>query len=502
MELKGYNYIGNDFRSSNLFTKEKSKEIFCKAPLEQVQEALELAKNAALPFRTLPVEKRADLLDQIRSELEKVKENIIEIAKKETSLPQGRVEGEFGRTINQISHFSEILRNDNIFTAHTREGDQNSPPKPLLKKALIGLGPVMVFGASNFPLAFSTAGGDTISALAAGNPVIYKTHPGHPGTNEVVSNAIVTAIKQQGLPSGIFSAVNVENEVVGNVLKNSPVIKAVAFTGSQNVGLLLLNIINQRKNPVPFFAEMGSINPVLVFDKFLNQDTEAFAQQFFDSYTLSCGQFCTKPGIIFVKKSEASDKLTKILAKKVAEREQESMLNEGIYNTYKEDCNKRFTNKNVKMVSQSESDWNSAEKKPKVYLASVSINDFQENQNLQEEIFGPFSMIVEYNDESELVKAIENMDGQLTVSVYGTKVELTDSSAKSLLPRLAETCGRLNFASMPTGVEVVSAMNHGGPFPSTTDPRFTSVGSDAILRFLRPVTYQNWPEDVLESLMK
>ncbi|MEY4336577.1 MAG: hypothetical protein RLZZ45_1496, partial [Bacteroidota bacterium] len=366
------------------------------------------------------------------------------------------------------------------------------PPRPDIRKMLVPMGPVVVFGSSNFPYAYSTAGGDTASALAAGCTVVVKAHPAHPETSELVSGAIQKALHSVGLSEDIFIHLHGASHAVGEALVKNEHAKAVGFTGSYSGGMALFNWANQRKEPIPVFAEMGSVNPVFLFNEKLSTDTDGIAKMYADSITLGVGQFCTNPGIIVGLEGEALQSFVQSLGEKMAGIQVGSMLHTGITEAYQQ--------KSAAALAQPQTQNISNTAAPQPILASVSAKAFLSNPLLHQEVFGPFSLVVSCSDMVEMQAVADAVEGQLTCTVMATEAEIR--SHAELLQTIQGKCGRIIFNGVPTGVEVCHAMQHGGPFPSSTDARYGSVGPDAIKRFARPLAFQNFPDALLPDELK
>jgi 2,5-dioxopentanoate dehydrogenase len=359
---------------------------------------------------------------------------------------------------------------------------------------MVPIGPVAVFGASNFPFAYSTAGGDTASAFAAGCPVVVKAHPAHPGTSELVAECIRTAIRKQGLPQGIFTHIHGGSYEVGRLIVQDPHIKAVGFTGSMQGGRALFDWAAQRPDPIPVFSEMGSINPVYLFPEKLQESAETIANDYAGSITLGVGQFCTNPGLLIGVKGEALDRFKDALQKAIASFTGGKMLHHGIATAYQEKREKALAQEDVAvLVAPAETEGSAA-------IASASSSNFLKNPVLHQEVFGPYSLIIECDDLQDMLAVASQMDGQLTTTLIALESELISNPL--LFETIKDNCGRLVFNGVPTGVEVCLAMQHGGPYPSCTDSRFTSVGADAIKRFIRPLAFQNCPNELLPEELR
>ncbi|MFT4855788.1 MAG: acyl-CoA reductase-like NAD-dependent aldehyde dehydrogenase [Planctomycetota bacterium] len=455
------------------------------------------AQAAFLSYKNFSGAKKADFLEKIAETLEENRSAIVLMAVRESNLPEGRINGELGRTTGQIKLFANLLREGSWVEATVDPADPNRSPLPKadIRRMLTPLGPVVVFGASNFPLAFSTAGGDTISALAAGCPVVYKGHPAHPDTSKFVGDCISQAVKKSGLPEGVFT--HVEGGVkMGQDLVKHPLTKAVGFTGSFGAGKSLFNIAGNRDQPIPVYAEMGSVNPIFAFPKRLKNELVPLAQSFVGSLTLGAGQFCTNPGLIFVPRTLA-ERFGNAISESIQDVAAAPMLHEGIAESYYKSLNE--------LQLRSELEWVKVPDAKHLInaspaLAEISAADWMEDDFFQEEVFGSFALMVVYENTAELMAVAEKLHGQLTISLWGDNDEF--NANKELINLLEEKCGRLLFGGVPTGVEVGYAMQHGGPFPATTDSRSTSVGAHAIKRFVRPIAFQDMPQDLLPDALK
>lgn len=503
MKIKGENLIGFDysakgsktFKGYNPLTYQELDEIFHDGTLDEVDRAMELAMDAFYIYQAYPGSKRAEFLEAIAEEIEALGDDLITRVQLETGLPAARVIGERGRTTGQIRMFAELLREGSWVEASIdlAQPERTPAPRQDLRKKLVPLGPVVVFAASNFPLAFSVAGGDTASALAAGNPVVVKAHPSHPGTSELVSKAIIRAAKRTGMPEGVFSMIHGSSYKPGNALVMHAHTRAVGFTGSFQGGKALLDLAASRSEPIPVFAEMGSINPVFILDKALEKRSSALASQLADSVNLAVGQFCTKPGIFVVQENRELDTFLKLLSEAFSQKVPAAMLNTRFTTNYSRLISEIETRKDVQFLHRGQA---SDEKNNAVpVIASVLAEDFLKNPSLHEEIFGPFAMVIVCRDKSQMLQLAKELKGQLTLTLMAEPGELATSG--ELIATLQQKAGRIIHNGVPTGVEVVPSMQHGGPFPATTDSRFTSVGTAAIKRFVRPVCFQNWPEDQL-----
>ncbi len=474
---------------------------FVVATEEEVDLALQKARRAFPAYRnTLPAE-RARFLRAIAEELEAITDGLVERVMGETALPEGRVRGELGRTTFQLRLFAALVEEGSYVEAVIDHGDphRQSLPKPDVRRRFIALGPVVVFTASNFPLAFSTAGGDTASALAAGCPVIVKAHESHPGTNALAAECIRRAAEACGLPDGVFSSLNGKGHAVGQWLVRHPAMAAVAFTGSFQGGKALYDLAQRRPQPIPVFAEMGSTNPVLLLPGALEARAEDIAGKLAQSINLGAGQFCTNPGLQFALEGAATERYLNALCRALSEQSPATMLNRGIYENYCRAARQAAQAAGVQVLEGAVGE-SSQKLEGQPLVATASGEAFLANPALHEEVFGPFSLVVLCSDEEQLRRAYAAAPGQLTTTFWA---ESSDRELlRSLLPLAEEKAGRILLNGVPTGVEVCHAMQHGGPFPATTDPRFTSVGTGAVRRFLRPVAYQNFPEDLLPEELR
>ena len=507
MSIHGLNHIGSERKGSGsnkfkAFSPEKGEmlpEEFISATHEEIEETLQLAEQAFQLYNKKSSIEKAVFLETIAQEIENLGDELIFRAMAESGLPEGRIRGERGRTTGQLHLFARVLRDGQWLEASidTAIPDRAPLPKPDIRSMRRGVGPVVVFTASNFPLAFSTAGGDTASALAAGNPVIVKCHEGHPGTNALVSDAIQNAAKKCNMPNGVFSSLQGTGFELGKTLVMHPATKSVAFTGSHNGGMALWKMAAEREEPIPVFAEMGSINPSFILPRYLDNNTQTLAKNMAGSILLGVGQFCTNPGLIVIQNSDNSDEFIETLAQEIEASAPASMLNENVFNQYNQKVGAISTHKGLSLLNTTESN---EDIKSKGTVATVSASTFIQNQELHEEVFGPFSLIVTCNDMEEMELVAVSLNGQLTSGLWLENDE--HEAARSLFHIMEERVGRIMINNVPTGVEVCHSMHHGGPFPATTDSRFTSVGADAIKRFSRPVCYQNIPESLLPEELK
>ncbi|WP_295128682.1 aldehyde dehydrogenase (NADP(+)) [uncultured Chitinophaga sp.] len=458
--------------------------------------------NAAAAFeeyKNLSAAKRAAFLEAIAQELEAAKEALVAAAHAETNLPLPRLNGEVGRTTGQLRLFANLIKEGSWVNAVIDSADATrTPARPDLRKMSLPLGPVAVFSASNFPFAFSTAGGDTASALAAGCPVVIKGHSAHLQTSLLVFDAIRKAIAVSGVPEFTVQHITGPGNLVGKQLVQHPNIAAVGFTGSFAGGTALVEYSSQREVPVPVFAEMSSINPVVFFPDTLQKNAAQLAQTYAGSITMGMGQFCTNPGLLLAVKSPALDSFLGLLAEEIAKIAPAKMLHAGICKSFSHKLTEVLVHKDVELLKQSAQ--SPAELEAYPTLAKVSATAFLADATLKEEVFGPFSLVVECESKAELVKVLKSLKGQLTTTLMATDEDI--KANRDILELQTTLAGRIILNAAPTGVEVCAAMVHGGPFPSTTDPRFTSVGSSAIQRWVRPVCFQGFTDDMLPDALK
>jgi len=438
-------------------------------------------------------------LRKIAAGIEAITDELVERAGQETALPKARLQGEIARTCGQLNLFAQVVEEGSWVGARIDRADPNRKPapKPDIRSMLRPLGPVVVFGASNFPLAFSVAGGDTASALAAGNPVIVKAHPAHPGTSELVGQAIRVSVRQCGFPEGVFSLLFDSGIQVGIALVKHPLVKAAGFTGSRSAGKALMDVAAARPEPIPFFAEMSSTNPVFILPGALRERTENIATGLHTSFTLGAGQFCTKPGIVFLPQGAEATTFTDKLGKLVSESTQFNLLTAGIRSSYGAAVTGRKAKGKVKVVAEKLPSSGGQGFSVGATLLATDATSFLQDSELADEIFGTATLLIQHTNRAEILEIAHNLEGHLTATIHGTEDDLREFA--DLVAILESKVGRLVFNGFPTGVEVSHAMVHGGPYPATSDGRSTSVGSQAIFRFARPVCYQGFPEGALPA---
>ncbi len=509
MEIHGKNLIGPDLAASGektfqAYNPRRGRSIdpaFYEASAAEVKRAMDLAGRASALLAALEPEAIASFLLAMREEILGLGDQLIERADEETALGLDRLRGERDRTVNQIKLFADIVSEGSWVDARidTALPDRKPLPRPDIRRMLQPIGPVAVFGASNFPLAFSVAGGDTISAFAARNPVVVKAHPAHPGTSELVAAAIVRAVKAKSMPEGTFSMLHSLGTEASIALVTHPDTSAVAFTGSQRAGRALFDAGAKRPKPIPVYAEMGSVNPVFVLPGALHERAQAIADGLYRSVLLGVGQFCTCPGLVFGVESDAFHGLVQQLQQLFGQGVPGTMLNPAISKSFAEKFKVASAVAGVEAkVSTRTGNPQRTEGRPGLLVTNAGA--WLKSVELQQEIFGPATVVVGCKSYADMLLCSRGLEGSLTATVHGAPEEL--ASHRELVDVLATKAGRLIFNGYPTGVEVGYAMHHGGPYPATTDAKFTSVGATAIYRFARPVCYQNFPEQLLPAELR
>jgi 2,5-dioxopentanoate dehydrogenase len=493
---------GKTFRAVNPATNQPLEPDFHEASSPELERAMAGAAAAFADYRGRAGEVRARFLEAIATEIEALGDALLQRATAESGLPLARITGERGRTCGQLRLFAQLVREGSWVDARIDPAlPQRQPlPRPDLRRCLMPIGPVVVFGSSNFPLAFSVAGGDTASAFAAGCPVVVKAHRAHPGTSELVGGAIAHAAAACGLPAGVFSLIHGGGATAGIALVKHPATAAVGFTGSHTAGRALFEAAAARPHPIPVFAEMSSINPVFLLPGAMEERGTAIAQGLLGSFTLGVGQFCTKPGLVFVTRSAGTDAWLQNLAGIVRAASCGTMLTSGIRDAFEENRGKITAVSGVAVLATGGTGARAAATEVQPSVATTSAKNFLAQPALATEAFGPFTLVIVAEDAAELTAGVAALDGQLTATLHGTAADL--AAARPLLALLEQKVGRIVINGFPTGVEVSPAMHHGGPYPATTDVRYTSVGTAAILRFARPVCYQGLPDDLLPPALQ
>lgn len=479
--------------------------MFKDTTIPEIENVMQQAWKVFYIYRKQSLKERAHFMRAIAKELEACGDELIQVAMNETNLPEARLRNERGRTILQLHQYADACEKGDWLEIKidTAIPDKN-PPKPDIRKMLMPLGPVVVFGASNFPFAYSTAGGDTASAFAAGCPVIVKAHPAHAQTSEIVANAIMKAATDCTLPDGIFAHIHGASFEVGKALVEHTYTKAVGFTGSLAGGKQLFDWANLRKEPIPVFAEMSSINPVFLLPDKMSKGADGksaaadIAKMYAGSITLGMGQFCTNPGLIIGLEGPELITFMEVLGKEITKTVPATMLNPGIFKNYRKKKDEALKQTGVDTIAVSEMKPQLNQGSPTI--ASATGQTFLHNPILHQEVFGPYSLIIRCKDMKEMLQVANRLEGQLTATLMATENDIRIHD--KIVEAVKNICGRIILNSVPTGVEVCLSMQHGGPFPATTDSRFSSVGADAIKRFARPLAFQNWSNEMLPDELK
>jgi len=494
---------GESFQVISPLDQSKLPGDFLPATLEEVDAALTAAREAFRAFRTSSGEIRATFLEKIAENLERVSDDLIDRAHLETGLPHPRLQSELKRTTGHLRMFAGIARNGSWQDPRIEPSDTDRQPlpKPDLRRIFQPIGPVVVFGASNFPLAYSVAGGDTASALATGNPVIVKAHEAHPGTSELVGNAIAAAVHSIGLPPGIFSLLQGPGKLLGAPLVTHPATRAVGFTGSTVAGRILMDAAARRPDPIPVFAEMGSLNPITILASALASNATVIADKLIAAITTDAGQFCTKPGVILLPDGESTETFLQLLADRITKVKPVPMLYPGIHESFTKGLEKLHkladSRPSFNLIASQPAEPGTLQGSP--HLFRTDARTFLTDELLRHEYFGPLAILVTVPYTDGIEPVLRSLGGQLTAALF---CDPTDPLAPELLPSLTEIAGRVIVNGVPTGVEVNSASQHGGPWPACSDSRFSAVGPSALLRFVRPVAYQNVPQHFLPEALR
>ena len=506
--ITGENYIGNTlsakgtktFTTFNPQTNTENTTTFTEATADEIDQAAVLATSAFQIFSKKSGKEKAVFLRAIANEIEELGEALIDVYTSESGLPGGRAMGERGRTVGQLRAFATHVEEGSWIdaTIDTAQSERQPLPKGDLRKMNIALGPIVVFGASNFPFAFSTAGGDTAAALAAGCPVIVKSHPMHAGTGELVASAVIKAAEKTGMPNGVFSNLNSSGIEVGQALVQHPKVKGVGFTGSIRGGRALFDSAAKRPEPIPVFAEMGSINPVIFLPEALSTKAIDWAKTYAGSITLGAGQFCTNTGLLLGIKGEGLNQFAQTLAEEIVKVEPTCMLHPNIVGAYENNKATAIAQEGIEVLANF--DGNYKANYGRQIVSKVGGKTFLDNPTLHHEVFGPFSLLVECENETQLEQVLNSLEGQLTGTIIATHSEIEANS--NIISALQNRVGRIIFNGVPTGVEVCPSMQHGGPYPASTDSRFTAVGVDSIKRWVRPFSFQSWPNNLLPDELK
>ena len=508
MSLTGQHFIAGNrsaagsstFTGVDPSTGDELPTSFHDATNAEINEAVVAAQAAFFELQKVSGEKLGDLLDAIATKIEAAGDILLDRAHAETALPMMRLQGERGRTCNQMRMFAQMARDGSWRQPRIDVGDPNrKPPKPDVRTLLYGIGPVTVFGASNFPLAIGVVGTDTVCALAAGCPVIVKAHPAHPGTCEILGEIVSAAIADAGLPAGSFSMLQSNSNESGAEFVRHPGICAVAFTGSLSGGRALYDIACSRPNPIPFYAEMGSSNPVFLLPGALAERSEKIAEGYVQSVTMGVGQFCTNPAVVLGCESESLESFISATSEAASNYAPQTMLHPGIHKAYESGRQRLGATDGVTQVAVSDSgaDNNAHQAVCAIYSADFSVLDSADEL---EEIFGPTSTIYKCQSRDQMIKFASGLDGHLTATIHGTEQDLLDHA--DLVNILQHKVGRIVFNGFPTGIDVCNAMHHGGPYPAATHSFYTSIGHHSIYRFTKPVCFQGFPESMLPEQLK
>lgn len=503
--ITGKNYIGSQLKAGgtkilktfNPILNTENPWVFTEATQDEIEEAVTLANQAFASYKNYSGIQKAKFLNAIADEILALGDDLLVQYCTESGYPRGRAEGERGRTIGQLKAFADMLTEGSWVqaTIDTAIIDRQPAPKEDLRKMLTPLGPIVVFGSSNFPFAFSTSGGDTASALAAGCPVIVKSHSMHIGTGEMVASAIIKAAQKTNMPEGVFSNLIGDGRTLGTSLVKHPLVKGVGFTGSIKGGRALCDLAAQRPEPIPVFAEMGSINPVVLLPNALKENSQKWATAYAGSITLGAGQFCTNPGLLLAIKGEELNAFAENLNEAIEKIQPGCMLHPSIYADFNNGIAKIKEQNGVSKIAQFKGE--TTPNHGASTVLKVDGKEFLKNKVLHNEVFGPFSILIECENEAELIEVISKLEGQLTGTIISEENEI--ETHKGVIATLQNRVGRLIYNGVPTGVEVCASMLHGGPYPASSDSRYTAVGIHAVYRWVRPISFQNWPDHLLPA---
>ncbi len=505
MTLNGHHFIagreaaphGHFFKAANPANSATLEPAYGDATAAEADEALNAADGAYEALRGAPVETRAALLEAIADEMMALGDALLERAHAETALPMARLTGERGRAIGQCKLFAALIREGSWADARIDHAQPDRQPlaKPDVRRVMVPIGPVVVFGASNFPFAIGVTGTDTICALAAGCPVVVKGHPAHPGTCEMLGRAIIAALHKVGLPAGCFSLLHGKCNDIGVALVKHPLTQAVGFTGSLRGGRALMDVAAARRMPIPVYAEMGSVNPVFVLPGALKERASKIAEGYVQSVTMGVGQFCTNPAVVLGLRSPDLQQFISNAAAHAVKAAPQSMLHHGICEAYNAGTAVWRTIDGLELVGQSEAEANDVATQAACRIFTTTIDVLEANDELRREVFGPCSIITECGSLEDMLRYTNDLEGQLTASLHGTEQDLRDFAP--LVRALERKVGRIIFNGFPTGIEVCPSMHHGGPYPAASHSFFTSIGTASIYRFVRPVCYQGFPDEAL-----
>ncbi len=510
MEIKGHHLIAGvcvagtstTFTATNPATGGAMTPAFSEATAADVDRAMNAAAEAFVSYRRLPGARVAEFLEAVAAEIADLGDGLLERAHLETALPMARLTGERARTLNTFKIFAAMARDGSWLNARIDRADPDRKPlpKPDVRAANIGIGPVVVFGASNFPLAISVAGTDTVAALAAGCPVVVKAHPAHPGTSEIVGNCFARVAARLGLPPGVFSLLHGVGHEVGLALVRHPQTRAVAFTGSLRGGRALFDAGAARPDPIPVYAEMGSVNPVIIFPHAAAERGAAIASAYVQSVTLGVGQFCTNPGLVLGLDNADLDGFITAAASEARKVAPATMLTPGIARAFTTAVDRHNKTPGVTVAGRSETAAEPAKSQADCVIFSTNAATARAQHHLADEIFGPTSTVVRCRDRAELAAFVRDLQGHLVASVHATAADIAENG--DILAQLETKVGRIVWNGFGTGIEVCAAMHHSGPYPATSDPHFTSIGHAAISRFARPVAYQGYPDNALPEALR
>ncbi len=510
MTLNGHHLIagreaapsGNTFNAANPTTSATLEPTFGEATHAEADEALQAAEAAFDALRLATPETRAALLDAIADEITALGDALLERAHDETALPMARLTGERGRAIGQCKLFAALIREGSWAEARVDHAipDRQPLPKPDVRRVMMPIGPVVVFGASNFPFAIGVIGTDTICALAAGCPVVVKGHPAHPGTSEMLGRAVVDALRKVGLPAGCFSLVHGKGNDIGVTLVKHPLTQAVGFTGSLRGGRALMDVAAARPHPIPVYAEMGSVNPVFLLPGALKERASKIAEAYVGSVTMGVGQFCTNPAIVLGLQGSDLQQFISNAAALATKAPPQTMLHRGISQAYDAGTAVWQTIEGLELAGQSETAPSEESTQAACRIFTTTVSVLENNEELNREVFGPCSIITECPTLEDLLRYANSLEGQLTATIHGTVEDLREFAP--LIRVLEKKVGRLVFNGFPTGIEVCPSMHHGGPYPAASHSFFTSIGTASIYRFVRPVCYQGFPEEALPELLQ
>lgn len=490
------------FHAVNPTTSEALEPAFCEATPAHADEALRAADGAFDALRAATPQQRAQLLENLADEILALGDALLERAHAETALPMARLTGERGRAINQCKMFAALLREGSWAqpSIDRAQPDRQPLPKPDVRKVLLPIGPVVVFGASNFPFAIGVIGTDTVCALAAGCPVVVKAHPAHPGTCELLARAVFNALRKTGLPDACFSILHGRGTEIGIELVKHPLAQAVAFTGSLRGGRALMDVAAARHQPIPFYGEMGSINPVFVLPGAIKENAAKVAEAYVNSVTMGVGQFCTNPAIVLGLQSPDLTNFVEKAGEAAQKVQPQTMLHRGICESYDAGTAVWATINGLQLAGQSAAEPNGEATEAACRIYTTTLDVLESHQELRREVFGPCSIVTQCPTAEDMLNFARGLEGQLTAAIHGTPEDLREHAA--LIRILERKVGRIIFNGFGTGIEPCPSMHHGGPYPAASHSFFTSIGTSSIYRFVRPVCYQGFPDDCLPEALQ